>query len=230
MPAKPEIAGAAIVLVGNFNPLIFRPDWFVQKNILAEQEVETAVKNETIKIIHAEIVEFEVPTFRVTVERNRFQAFTATEPFIALLDLVYGTFRELPETPVSALGINREAHYSLGSEEKWHAFGDILAPKTPWNLLLGDDDTKVKTGGLKSMTMERSKRADGRPGRVQVRVEPSGKIPNGVFVHVNDHYQIAKPDEPVRAEESREILKDCFENSMEHSQKLMEHLVSLSNG
>ncbi len=42
----------------------------MQKEILAREEVETAVKDETIKIIHPEIVEFDVPKFHITVERT----------------------------------------------------------------------------------------------------------------------------------------------------------------
>ena len=228
MPTRPESATAAVVLVGNFNPLIFRPDWFVQKKILAEKEVEVAVKDETIRLIHPEIVEFEVPTFRITVERTRFQAMTLLEPLVAVFDLVYSTFRELPETPVAALGINRDAHYPLGSEEKWHALGDLLAPKDNWSLLL-QDDNEVRTGGLRTLVMERSQRRDDRDGHVRVRVEPSVKIENAVYVFVNDHYALATPGESVRAEEAMEILKDTFKSSMQNSLELMEHLAALSD-
>ena len=228
MPARPEIAAATIVLVGNFNPLIFRPDWFVQKDILAKEEVEAAVKDETIRIIHPEIVEFQVPTFRITVERTRFVAMTLLEPLVGVFDLVYSAFRALPETPVSALGINREAHYPLVSQERWHALGDLLAPKDHWDILL-QNDNEVRMGGLRTLVMERSQRQDGRAGSVQVKIEPSLKIENGVFVFVNDHYELAAADETIPAEDAIEILKDAFKDSMHNSLKLIEHVVALSD-
>ena len=228
MPVRPETTAASVIFLGHFNPLIFSPDWFVRKAILAEGEVDEAVKNETIEIIHREIVKFDVPSFSITVERNRFQAATFLETSVVVYDLVTGTFRELPETPVWALGINREAHFPLGSEEKWHALGDLLAPKDNWDILFQDAGA-VRTGGLRTLIMERSQRMDGRSGHVQVKVEPSRRISNAVFMHVNDHYELAPRDQPIPAEEALNTLKETFDNSIQYSNSLMENIAGLGN-
>ena len=228
MPFRPEISGASIVLVGNFNPLIFRPDWFVQKGILAEEEVDAAVRDGTINLIHPEIIEFNVPSFTVNVERTKFQVKISQEPLIAVFDMVHATFRALPETPISAIGINRIAHFPLGTEEKWHALGDILTPKEPWEFLLHDDENP-RPGGLRSLKMERSRRPDDREGHIQVTIEPSVSIPNGVYVYVNDHYKLSDVKDPVRSEVAIELLNEIFEGSMKYSTQIIEHIAGLSD-
>jgi hypothetical protein len=55
---------------------------------------------------------------------------TVQEPVVAVADFFVKCFQMLPETPMTALGINREIHFPAGSLEAWHRIGDTLTPKT----------------------------------------------------------------------------------------------------
>src|SRR5882762_5070374 len=97
-------------------------------------------------------------------------------------DLIVGTFNLLQHTPLHKLGINIDMHFRMDSEASWHAFGHRLAPKDLWQ------DT-LKNPGMRSLTME-GQRPDAFRGYIRVQVEPSIKIHPGVYVRVNDHYEI----------------------------------------
>ncbi|HEB80754.1 MAG TPA: hypothetical protein ENI71_02630 [Chromatiales bacterium] len=60
MRISPEYDDAAIVLLGNFNPRIFRPDWFGKHCLIGEAEADAA----SIEIIHPEICIFKMTTVK----------------------------------------------------------------------------------------------------------------------------------------------------------------------
>jgi hypothetical protein len=95
--------------------------------------------------------------------------------------LVLGTFSILDHTPVRALGINRVMHFKMDSREKWHAFGHMIAPKEVWQGVMGQP-------GLRSLTMEDPR--NDPMGLTRVRIEPSQRIDPGIFIEVNNHYEI----------------------------------------
>ena len=136
------------------------------------------------------------------VLRDRFQAGTAQEPYCeALRDLVIGTFDLLGHTPLRLLGINRDLHYRLASEEARNALGDLLTPKEHWKDIL--------TGpGLQNLTMG-SPRSDDLDGYIRVTLGPSPLVPNGVVVSINDHYQLpSAPGHSGGATEMISILRE----------------------
>ena len=51
------------------------------------------------------------------------------------------------------MGINRDMHFRIEREERWHALGDILAPKDIWSQKLAGCGDRNKPG-LRSMTIE----------------------------------------------------------------------------
>jgi hypothetical protein len=98
------------------------------------------------------------------------------------------------------VGINREVHFETASEAARDHVGDVLAPKHFWGDFVQSEGQK--TGGLRSLIMEQSirkegrqARTDGRFGHVWARVEPSLRqdIRCGIFVHINDHFDLATP-------------------------------------
>jgi hypothetical protein len=109
MRIAPELGNASIVLLGSFNPRIFRPDWFARTGLVTEAEAGAA----DVEIIHPEITLLRMDWLRIRVEPGRFIATTEEAPFIRLADLVVRTFREyLNRTPAGKLGINRQGNYS----------------------------------------------------------------------------------------------------------------------
>ena len=51
------MSGASVVALGHFNPLIFRPEWPKDKEILIGNDYV----NLAIDVVHAELVSFKVP-------------------------------------------------------------------------------------------------------------------------------------------------------------------------
>jgi hypothetical protein len=123
---KLEINAHTIVLLGSFNPGIFHPQWFARQGLLPDGEVDSS----TLQVVHPQASQFETERFFIQVTLDRFQAMTKPNtPGDVLRDLVLGAFTVLEHTPMKALGMNRQMHFSMGSEEAWHRLGDKLAPK-----------------------------------------------------------------------------------------------------
>jgi hypothetical protein len=209
---RPEIKGFSIVLLGDFNPKIFQPAWFSSQSLIREKEYETA----DIRVVHNEIVDFGLGWCQVQVTRDRFVAQSDQEPYEAVRDLVLGAFKLLSHTPVTKMGINTEAHFRVESEKAWHVFGHLLTPKEIWNEILSSP-------GMRSITIEESRRRDGRNGYIRVTVEPSVRVIPGVFFTVNDHYEAGR-DLPGCAE-MISLLEEALTPSCERSEEIIQSLV-----
>ena len=193
-------------MVGTFNPAVFHPLWFAEKGLLPREEADVAVA--TVQAVSNEVMTFRSSWLQFQCLPNRC-AFTSTESAFhhELRDLAIGTFRFLPEEPVSALGLNRDAHAEAPSEAAWHAVGDRLAPNEPWAELAGGE-----RAGLLRVAVQIRRRDDDIEGYFNVTVGPSDEIaPNGVFLGVNDHYQVASESEPKPAEELLPIIESRWE-------------------
>jgi hypothetical protein len=179
----PEVAtyGMNIVLRGGFNPAIFQPAWFSAETILPRGEADAA----KVDIISLQLTSFSTEWLLVQVTEDRFSARTQLAHMeLSLRDFVLATFRLLRHTPINVMGINRDAHYNMGSTEAWHKIGHTLAPKEKWQGLLVEP-------GTRSLTIE-GQRPDKYRGFVRVRIEPSNVVvENGLFVEINDHYDFS---------------------------------------
>ena len=69
MLIEPEREDAAIVLIGDFNPPIFSPEWLGRNEIVGEQ----ATFESKIDIIHPDLSQFTAGNIEFTVQRQRFQ-------------------------------------------------------------------------------------------------------------------------------------------------------------
>jgi hypothetical protein len=211
---KPEIEGVGIVLVGSFNPQIFQPAWFAAEGLIREEEAQAA----KIELIHRQITLFSLDWLHLRVTDEQFAATTTQSAFYEpLRDLVLGTFRLLRHTPIRMMGLNRDAHFRMSSEDAWHAFGHRLAPKEPWAGIL-------KEPGMRSLTME-GLRPDNLKGYIRVRVEPSVRVHPGVFVNINDHYQ-AKDIELARGcDEIVDILDSEWKTALDRASEIVSSLL-----
>jgi hypothetical protein len=155
------------------------------------------------------------------------------EPLVRIYDFFVKCFQFLPETPINALGINREVHFDAGSPSAWDAIGDVLAPKEFWGDFVRAGDRKL--GGLRSLTMEqafvspqgRRQRLDGKEGSIQVRVEPSVPVPNGVFVAVNDHYEPLATDGLSNGRLASELVASRWDASIQYAESLIDRVMRL---
>ena len=229
MRIEPEISQVTIVLVGNLNPRIFAPDWFVRNGLFTAEQAEAA---ET-EVIHAEIALFRMEWLTVRVERQRFIAETTEAPYVRISDLVVRTFKEfLPHTPIGKMGINRRVHFDVGSSEARDQIGEQLAPKEPWGewgplIAAGGSE---KHGGMISLAMEQRKVDDRPKGHIRATIQPSVKIGEGrtgIFMDINDHYEIEHADEVVGCEEIIQMLEKTFDASISRSDWIIEQIMRL---
>lgn len=183
MKMKPEIQYSDIVLIGDFNPVIFSPTWFACHDLIGETEAESA----EIQLIHSDVSIFSLSWLRMQITRERFSVFTEHEAYFPILrDLVIGAFRLLSHTPIKALGLNRGLHFKFDSEKKYHNFGHFLAPQSPWKNIFED------SGMLKLEVVEKNQPKDLSVGSLRIRVEPSSRVHPGVFFNVNKHFEKRK--------------------------------------
>jgi hypothetical protein len=234
MRIEPEISGATIVLRGAFNPSIFQPFWLVRNEIVTEEQGETA----QINLIHPQAAEFDIPgQFSLHVDPTTFTITRTEAPLILASDAAVRIFSELlPHTPIGQLGINRTVHFNVGSSEERHRIGRLLAPIDAWGEWgkeLSSDPSPAKhdkLGGLKSLTMLQPHPPDRQFGHIQATVEPSiliGGGRSGIFMVINDHFQIADPGKPDGADEMIGILVDRFDESIRRSESIIDQVMAL---
>ncbi len=221
MKHQPKIKEHSIVLIGNFNPKIFQPAWFAAQGLLSQQEAE-AVK---IEIIHSSVVVFSTNTnwMRMEVTGERFIVRTSQEPYdVVIRDLILGTFDLLRYTPIKQMGINREMHFQLNSEESWHKAGHLLTPKAIWDGILNEP-------GMLSVQMRESKRQDDLKGNINVKVEPSKSVHPGLFISVNNHIETEKQLTTEGSVELMAILNKHWERIYKRSEEIMDSLLERLN-
>ncbi len=229
MRIEPEIAGVSLVVRGHFNPAIFTPAWFGWNELLPEKTVQIA----GTKIVHPQIAIFEADWLNLHVQPESFQINTTQAPYVRLQDLATRIFRDhLPHTPLKILGINRDVHFSVRSFDERDRLGRLLAPVEPW----GDWGQKLEPdgehGGMASLTM-RQVNLEGRPpgGQINVTVEPSNRIGQGrlgVYVQVNDHYNIEDVESQIGTSKIVELLEDNFDESLQRADQIIDHIMSLT--
>jgi hypothetical protein len=118
------------------------------------------------------------------------------------------------------MGINRDFHYGLESQKAWHRVGDRLAPKQEWAEVLTEP-------GLINLMIQ-GERPDNLEGYLQVRVQPSTRVDLGVYVHVNDHYQLPSPSTtPTGAPGIIDILTENWNESLRRGSEIAQRIADL---
>lgn len=224
---EPEIGGVGVVVVGDFNPAIFTPAWFVLHDLLPANVADNA----QIEVIHPQITEFTADFLHLQVTNERFSAETSQAPYVRVCDLVARVFRErLPHTPLKALGINRHVHFRVRSMAERDRIGRTLAPVEPWGALGSNLELAGEQCGMTSLTMSQIDPPGRAPGgRINVTVEPSNRIDDprlGVYVGVNDYYPIDETS-PGTGERLMGVLEENFDVSLRRSEAVIDHVMSL---
>lgn len=209
-----------VVLVGDFNPSIFNPQWFALKTLMTEKEAEQA----EIEICHQEVSKFTADWYQIEVFQTRFVARTKHMGRIEeLRDFVAATFEILAETPIRALGINKQTEYRCPSTRAWHALGDTLAPKDIWRGILQTEDV-----GMKFLEL-RSARTDDIPGAHNISIYPvlppqSSSMSNVIF-KVNAHFDLQQAIEEKKIYSLYAALMDLFETEVEFAKTISDRVL-----
>lgn len=231
MRIKPEISGIYIVLNAreSFAPAILTPAWFELHGLLPAGTAEAA----TLGVSHRQVTVFETDWLNLEVNTNQFIASTNQEPFIRVRDLVLRVFKErLSQTPISALGINRDVHFKVGSAEEREHIGRQLAPLAPWGELGQELRLDDHGAGMTSLTMSQHPRHNkASDGQFNITIEPSRQISvesAGVYVRVNHHYAIEDAEVDTTSH-FMGLLADNFETTHRRSDKIIDHIMALAS-
>jgi hypothetical protein len=191
----PEAEGLEVVIIGSFNPAIFHPEWFLRQKLVGEDDVKEAQVN----VVGREVADVQICGIKLVCIGDRFSLGTANISLAARMqDFLLQIFTLLPHTPLTACGINANAHYSIGDREYWHKIGHTLVPKELiWNGLL-------EKPGMQSVTVKAARKGE-FPGDINITVEPSYLFQPGLFVLSNYHYQF--PRDAVHSEATERLLK-----------------------
>lgn len=219
---RPELESLSIVVVGNFNPAIFHPSWFLRTQLFSETDIEESLKDFK-GIVHRDMTQYGIAWCNFIIQPNRIIISTKMDAyFVRLRDLLFATFKELIHTPVIAVGINPEGEFKAPSFERWDNFGHKIVPKDDWKEIATDPR-------LKELTIEDKPRRDKFKGWTLIRIRPSEiiEIPNGINIHMNDHHMFENSRPEDGAKPLLEVLEDGFENTMKRWEKTHQHLTSL---
>ena len=224
MNINPQKKQYSIVLIGEFNPAMFQPEWFLRNNIISKEDADFArsTTGSTPLVVTPQITLFGTPQLKIKVEMKRFEIIADKEPYISAKDFIYNTFSALPGYTISAYGFNYSAHYGVENNEIYQRIGDNLAPKQYWESLLGDDMTGLeRKGGLATIQMQKEK--NDNKGRLTVILQPSAIIKPGVFITSNDHTTVSSDD--MMAETVLDEINRRFEKSFEEMKVIQEDLI-----
>jgi hypothetical protein len=213
---SPEFEGAAIIMIGSFNPAIFQPRWMGTQQLIRSEEADSA----KITTIQAELTDFSTEWFQLQVLQNRFHLMSADPRHYApLRDLAAGVFAILPHTPVTVLAVARHFHFEMPSIDSWHAVGHLLAPKEPWHEIM-------EAAGLRSILMQgRRKQVHG--GTLHIKVEPSTKVEHGLYVEVNEEFKAPHDVGPDGARWVPDRLAEHWDHILDYADVAAEHLLGL---
>lgn len=195
MNFNPENKQCSIVLIGDFNPAMFHPEWFRKNNVLSDEEVDyaTSQSNDSKLIVTSHLTSFKTSQFIIKVEQKRFEVIGYKEPYMMVSDFISKTFETLTGFVIKAYGCNFSAHYHIDTLSNYQRIGDNLAPKKYWKNLLGKEITgDDRKSGLTTIQMQKIK--ENSDGHISMLLQPSVMIKQGVFITCNDHTNVSEDD------------------------------------
>jgi len=207
-----ELDGAALVLIGSFNPAIVQPSWLARHKLIRDEEADAA----EVRMVLPQLTDFTVAVLSLQVTQDRLVVTTVdASKFQPLCDLVIGMFTLLEHTPATAIGVNRMMHFRLPSAEKFRGFGDMLAPKQVW-------EAKLTSPALLSETMQ-GQRPSSSSKQLRMKIESSVRVaPFGVYFESNEHFEPGGQD----VSALRRIVAEFAMGSLAYARDLADHLLS----
>jgi len=230
VPPTAELSGISVVAAGAFNPAIFHPWWFVDKELMANNAIDDALAKDFVAV--RELAAFTADWLSVQVTLDQAVLSTVEEGReFDLRDLAKGVFDLLPETPVNAVGLNADAHFRVGSEEEWHALGDRFLPKDLWQPLFKGEEWKRRADGqsvgMRSMAVEAWR--EDIPAFIRTEVAPSVRLtPYGVYTGVNAHFQLTVDEERGNGYKAARVIEEHWDTTRTLERELIERVLEIA--
>lgn len=228
MAYSSEIFTSSIVAVGDFNPVIFTPDWLERNNLIGEGDAIDAREGSQGRplLISHQVTTFECEWFVLQVLENQFSLTSKGPLSPALKDLATGIFQLVSQTPVKAVGLNFIEHFKFSDSAEYHKVGDILAPKDIWSTLYTD----VSVGMEQMVIVFQDGIRDGTPeskNQKRITVQPSSQFKYGISLLLNDHHDVDnKDDELLPAERLTRIIDEQWELTLIEAQEVFKKVLT----
>lgn len=230
MTFNAEIFTSAIVVVGDFNPAIFSPDWLERNNLIGEGDAAVAKNGGTGRqpLVSHQVTNFETEWFTLQVIENQFSLTSRGVLSPAFKDLVVGIFQLVPHTPVTAAGMNFIGQFKLKNKDEQHKVGDTFVPKDIWNTLYSDEFF-VGVENL-SMRIQQGSRDEGATTKDEKRItlQRSSNFTNGVGLSFNDHHDLTSEvnETSSPAERLVAIIDEQWESVWRDSERVFDQLLT----
>jgi hypothetical protein len=214
---------ASIVVLGNFNPKIFHPEWFIRKELVDDWNYE---EDDNIVVL-SDMAQFSFPDqLALVVLSNKYQLKSSlASNYSSLSDLASSTFDILAETPAASMGMNYHSTIEIPHYDDWKAFGEHLAPPQAWITaagFIGDlDHEKQQELGLWDMTMNLP-RKDDLTGFIRARIcVDSTTRARRIRFSTNNHVELSEAG----AKDIPSILTNHWDESLRIAKHLETNLM-----
>lgn len=227
-----EIFTATFVVLGDFNPAIYTPDWFEKNNLIGEGDASIARDGRAAinPLVSHQVTNFDTDWFTIQVLENKLTLSSKGVLTPALKDLAVGIFQLLPHTPVVAMGMNFIGQFKLNDIHEQCLVGDVFAPKAIWNSLYPEDHF----AGLENMTIriQHGSREDGTDSKDEKRIliQRSANFKFGIGLSLNDHHDLIDgyEDNFSPAERVVDIVVSQWESVWAEAERIFDQILSNS--
>jgi hypothetical protein len=203
----------SIVLLGSFTPEIFHPGWFASRGLLRDDEAEKSV----IELMAPELAMFRLPWGELRALANRVD-FTIVEPtaYEAGRDLIASLAR-IVSFPVRSVGLNYHNHWKMPSENLLDRLATAAAEVMA--------TTELTPPHLQTLDIRAEREDADYPGSVGMTLQPSSIVTGGIYISVNDHYDIDDNDSESRTEQLIDVLGTRWDSAGSMGAALAQRLI-----
>lgn len=224
-----SIQRASIVILGNFNPVIFQPEWFRRFKILPEQEIAAALEEKVIakpsasfqivsgyiNIISTLKTELNFPSYGLIAQPTRFEFYSDKKScFQELAEATIKIFELLSHTPVNSIGLNFLADFAIENVENTLK---TLFPTSP-DIAKEAFGEEYKVGGKFFFNQTNCNN--------QVLVQPSEQIENGIHINFNFRTKIVSHN----TEELLSAIRENYDTNLKEAEKITQTLLNIKEG
>jgi hypothetical protein len=224
--AQPLRTQFTIVLVGSFNPIIFHPQWFINKGLVARDEL-TDDKDFVIDQSKAHFIIGK--WLDVLVTRDRCQLSTIEQDkIIVVRDIVKRICSILPESPIIGLGINISTKYTLIDDKSYLEFGKKLSNLALWQ-------ATFENPRLHSISIQDTGSKDYKGTNRTVFIKPADSEQNEnempinycVEISINNHYEDRNPDNRLAIIKAIELIEENAFLNYEQFKQITNNILSI---
>lgn len=189
MSGREEVlSGTTIVLVGEFDVSTAQPERLVKEGLIRQSDLVDL----NVTAFFADVASYSISWLSVAVEPKRMALSTRRNSPLPepVRDFTVGFLEAMPGARISQLGLNSSRHFQVRNLATFNAIDNMAVPKEPmWTQL-------IEGPALRTVSV-RGGRPGGRPGFVEIKVEPSLRVEQGMYVLVTDHFDAVGDSEPL---------------------------------